>query len=72
MTDPTYSLYPVLAQVQNCPIVGGTLPLLDDWTLPGEFARNMNEAQVKLTFLVNPMPTGSFTLSAWFPNSPPN
>ncbi len=57
MTDPTYSLYPVLAQVQNCPIV--EVPLLDDWTLPGEFARRMNEAQVKLTFLVNPhAPTG--------------
>ncbi len=58
MTDPTYSLYPVLAQIQDCPIV--EVPLLDDWTLPGEFARSMNDAKVKLTFLVNPhAPTGA-------------
>jgi histidinol-phosphate aminotransferase len=58
MTDPTYSLYPVLAQIQDCPVV--QVPLLDDWTLPEGFARSMNEAQVKLTFLVNPhAPTGS-------------
>ena len=58
MTDPTYSLYPVLAQIQDCPIV--EVPLLADWTLPGEFARSMNDAKVKLTFLVNPhAPTGA-------------
>jgi histidinol-phosphate aminotransferase len=58
MTYPTYSLYPVLAQIQDCPIV--EVPLLEDWTLPGEFARSMNDAKVKLTFLVNPhAPTGA-------------
>ncbi|MDC0069471.1 aminotransferase class I/II-fold pyridoxal phosphate-dependent enzyme, partial [Gammaproteobacteria bacterium] len=52
MTDPTYSLYPVLAQIQDCPIV--EVPLMADWTLPGAFADSMNNAKVKLTFLVNP------------------
>lgn len=57
-TDPTYSLYPVLAQIQDCPIID--VPLLDDWTLSANFARSMNDAQVKLTLLVNPhAPTGS-------------
>ena len=58
MTDPTYSLYPVLAQIQNCPIA--EVPLLDNWALPDEFARRMNDAKVALTFLVNPhAPTGA-------------
>lgn len=58
MTDPTYSLYPVLAQIQDCPVF--EVPLLDDWELPGDFARRLNDAQVKLTFLVNPhAPTGA-------------
>mgnify|MGYP006419525559 FL=1 len=57
MTDPTYSLYPVLAQIQNCPIV--EMPLMADWSLPAELAQSMNDAKVKLTFLVNPhAPTG--------------
>ena len=58
MTDPTYSLYPVLAQIQDCPIV--EVPLMADWTLPGAFADSMNNAKVKLTFLVNPhAPSGT-------------
>jgi histidinol-phosphate aminotransferase len=58
MTDPTYSLYSVLAQIQDCPFV--EIPLLDDWALPAGFARSMNDAEVKLTFLVNPhAPTGA-------------
>ena len=58
MTDPTYSLYSVLAQIQDCPIVNA--PLLADWTLPEEFAQSMNDQKVKLTFLVNPhAPTGA-------------
>ena len=58
MTNPTYSLYPVLAQIQDCPIV--EMPLLSDWTLPDDFAQLMNAQNVKLTFLVNPhAPTGT-------------
>ena len=52
MTDPTYSLYPVLAKIQDCPVF--SVPLLDDWTLPGDFATQVNQANCKLTFLVNP------------------
>ena len=57
MTDPTYSLYPVLAQIQNCPIV--KIPLNNDWSLPSDFAKQINAAGCKLTFLVNPQaPSG--------------
>jgi histidinol-phosphate aminotransferase len=57
MTDPTYSLYPVLAQVQDCPVV--KIALADDWSLPEDFAAQINAAGCKLTFLVNPQaPSG--------------
>ena len=52
MTDPTYSLYPVLAQIQDCPVV--MVPLNEDWSLPHNFARQVNEANCKLALLVNP------------------
>lgn len=52
VTDPTYSLYPVLAKIQDCPVV--TVPLNEDWSLPDYFAGRINEANCKLTFLVNP------------------
>lgn len=58
MTDPTYSLYPVLAQVQDCPTV--TQPMTTDWLPAPNFAAFMNDAGAKLTFLVNPhAPSGS-------------
>lgn len=58
MTDPTYSLYPVLARIQDCPVV--KIPLNEDWTLPGDFAKQINDAGCKLTLLVNPQaPSGS-------------
>ncbi len=57
VTDPTYSLYPVLAQIQNCPVVA--IPLASDWTTPRDFAARLNDAGVVLTFLVNPQaPSG--------------
>ncbi len=60
MTNPTYSLYPVLAQIQDCPIVQA--PLQADWSLPTSFADDMNAAGVRLTLLVNPhAPSGTFT-----------
>ncbi len=52
MTDPTYSLYPVLAQIQDCPVV--RVPLNEDWSLPSDFTEQINKANCKLTFLVNP------------------
>ncbi len=52
MSYPTYSLYPILAQIQNCPTF--EVPLNEDWSIPDNFADEMNRAGVKLTFLVNP------------------
>jgi histidinol-phosphate aminotransferase len=52
MTNPTYSLYPVLAQIQDCPLV--EVDLNDSWQPPSTFAQQMNDAGVKLTLLVNP------------------
>ncbi len=58
VTDPTYSLYPVLAGIQDCPLV--EVGLLDDWGLPDNFADTMNSNGVKLTLLVNPhAPSGA-------------
>lgn len=57
-SDPTYSLYETLANIQDCPLV--RVPLTADrWQLPDDFADQMNNAGVKLTLLVNPhAPTG--------------
>jgi histidinol-phosphate aminotransferase len=52
MSDPTYSLYPVLAQVQDCPVC--RIPLSDDWSLPEDFAERANAQHTSLTMLVNP------------------
>jgi histidinol-phosphate aminotransferase len=60
MSDPTYSLYPVLAQIQDCPIQ--QIPLNPDWSLPADFAAKANQAKAKLTFIVNPnAPSGHLT-----------
>ena len=59
-TDPSYSLYPVLAQVQDCPLV--SVPLAEDWSNPPELAEVMNREGVKLTLAVNPhAPSGRLT-----------
>ena len=60
MTYPTYTLYQVLAKIQDCPVE--SVELNPDWTLPDHFAASMNSKGVKLCFLVNPhAPTGNFT-----------
>lgn len=57
-TDPSYSLYSVLAEIQSCPVK--TLPLTDDWDLPRDFAQQMNDAGARLVCIVNPhAPTGA-------------
>jgi len=59
-TDPSYSLYPVLADIQGCRCV--TIPLTDDWALPVDFATQLNAAGVRLACIVNPhAPTGALT-----------
>lgn len=57
MAEPSYSLYPVLAAVQDCRVV--RVNLQSDWSLPSDFARQLNDAGARLAFVVNPhAPTG--------------
>ena len=52
---PTYSLYPVLAAIQNCPTI--EVPWLDDFRIPA----NLYDNGAALTILCNPnAPTGTF------------
>ena len=50
-TEPTYSLYPVLAQIQDARMF--TPDLEDDWSLPNDFASKVNTAGA-VTCVVNP------------------
>ena len=55
---PSYSLYPVLTEIQGCELL--SIPLQDDWALPENFASRLNDAGAKLALLVNPhAPSGS-------------
>lgn len=49
---PSYSLYPVLAHIQDAPVLQACY--CDDWTLPKGFAAQANAAGTRLTCLVNP------------------
>lgn len=56
-TDPSYSLYSVLADIQSCQFK--TLALTDDWDLPRDFSQQMNDVGARLVCIVNPhAPTG--------------
>jgi histidinol-phosphate aminotransferase len=60
VVDPSYSLYPVLAAIHGSPIVGASSGA--DWAPPHDLAARMNDAGVKLLFLVNPhAPSGQLT-----------
>ncbi len=52
VAEPSYSLYPVLADIHNCRVV--RVPLTGDWRLPADYARQLNDAGVQLAFVVNP------------------
>lgn len=52
LTSPTYSLYPVLAAIQDCPIT--TVPRGPDFSLPADLAERWNDAGCNLAMLVNP------------------
>ncbi|ALO45668.1 histidinol-phosphate transaminase [Pseudohongiella spirulinae] len=57
MAEPSYSLYPVLAAIQGCHVA--RVELRDDWSLPDDFAEQLNTAGAQLAFVVNPhAPTG--------------
>lgn len=56
--EPSYSLYPVLAAVNGSPV--HRVGLNEDWSIPEDFAKQMNEAGVQVTFVVNPhAPSGT-------------
>ncbi len=63
VADPSYSLYDVLAAAHGCGLC--KYPLLADWSLPHDFAAQLNAAGVKLCFIVNPhAPSGHLTRAA--------
>ena len=51
-TDPTYSLYPVLAQIQDTPVTA--VALTSDFSLPDDFADRLNARGCRLALIVNP------------------
>src|SRR6185436_17629280 len=60
VVEPSYSLYPVLAEVHGSPLV--RVPLAADWSLPQDLGSRMQAAGVKLLMLVNPhAPSGHLT-----------
>lgn len=58
--DPSYSLYPVLAEIHDSPVIN--LRADSNYQPPTDFAARMNAAGVQLTLLVNPhAPSGALT-----------
>lgn len=63
MAEPSYSLYPVLARIQDAQLFA--LDLNDAWQLPADTASQLNAAGARLTCLVNPhAPSGVLTSAA--------
>ena len=59
MTGPSYTLYQVLAAIQDTPVT--VVERGDGFTLPDDYAERLNDAGCRLAFLVNPhAPTGRF------------
>lgn len=57
LLEPSYSLYPVLAEINNSSIF--RVPLNQDWSIPESFPQQLNDAGVNVAFIVNPhAPTG--------------
>ena len=52
LAEPSYSLYPVLAEIQDCPI--HRIDLNDDWSMGTDFPKQLNATGAKLAFIVNP------------------
>jgi histidinol-phosphate aminotransferase len=58
MAEPSYSLYPVLAEIQDARIL--RVPLQADWLPPPDLAETLNSAGARLACLVNPhAPSGT-------------
>ena len=61
---PSYSLYPVLAQIQGCRFE--EIPLNDDWSMPEDFIELLQKSAAKLLIIVNPnAPTGMLLPAAY-------
>ncbi len=59
-TNPSYSLYPVLAAIQGCREF--TVDLNRDWMMPADIARRFNDAGARMICIVNPhAPSGALT-----------
>ncbi len=52
IADPSYSLYPVLADIHESSV--SRIPLNDDWSLPDDFADKAAQAGCKLALIVHP------------------
>lgn len=72
-TQPSYSLYPVLAEIQGCEY--REIALNDDWSMPQDFLAQLGKTAASMCLLVNPhAPTGQLlsadyleTISKAFP-----
>src|SRR6185436_2789712 len=61
--EPSYSLYPVLAQIHDSPVVRADAE--PDWSWPADLAQRMNDAGAQLLLVVNPhAPSGVLTPAA--------
>ena len=62
MAEPSYSLYPVLGELHDTPVV--RVELKGDWSLAADFAKKLNDAGAQATFVVNPhAPSGYLTVA---------
>ncbi len=58
VTSPSYSLYPVLAEIHGCQL--SEIALQDDWSMPADFARQLIDSGAKMAIIVNPhAPSGT-------------
>jgi len=63
IAEPSYSLYPVLADIQGCKTA--RIMLGEDWSNPEDFADQANRAGARIAFVVNPhAPSGHLNSSA--------
>jgi histidinol-phosphate aminotransferase len=60
VAEPSYSLYEVLAAAHGADL--HRIPLAPDWSLPADFATQLNASGASLCFVVNPhAPSGTLT-----------
>jgi len=52
IAEPSYSLYPVLAEIHGCQVA--RIGLEDDWRMGADFAQRLNATGAPVAFVVNP------------------